>query len=188
MLKRTVTYTDFNDVERTEDLYFNLSRTEAMDFLDLEPRIKAWQEKVGSTPRELSNAEVLEMLAILKEVVAQTYGVRSEDGKKFSKSPEIFRDFKDSAAYDELLWGLMTDPAIAAEFIIGLTPKGLPELSEAQLPPTDDAEVTTGGELNATQMEVPAWIREDREPTRAEMQKMSKEELQEAFRLRASRK
>ena len=28
MLKETITYIDFNDQERTEDFYFNLTRTE----------------------------------------------------------------------------------------------------------------------------------------------------------------
>ena len=28
MLKETITYIDFNDLERTEDFYFNLTRTE----------------------------------------------------------------------------------------------------------------------------------------------------------------
>ena len=31
MLKKTVTYTDYNGVERTEDFYFNLTRSELME-------------------------------------------------------------------------------------------------------------------------------------------------------------
>ena len=31
MLKRTITYTDYNGVERTEDFYFNLTRAELME-------------------------------------------------------------------------------------------------------------------------------------------------------------
>ena len=31
MLKKTITYTDYNGVERTEDFYFNLTRAELME-------------------------------------------------------------------------------------------------------------------------------------------------------------
>ena len=31
MLKKTITYTDYNDVERTEDFYFNITKAEAME-------------------------------------------------------------------------------------------------------------------------------------------------------------
>lgn len=31
MLKKTITYNDYNGVERTEDLYFNLSEAELME-------------------------------------------------------------------------------------------------------------------------------------------------------------
>ena len=31
MLKKTITYKDYNDVERTEDFYFNLSKAEIME-------------------------------------------------------------------------------------------------------------------------------------------------------------
>lgn len=31
MLKKTITYTDCNDVERTEDFYFNLSKAEVIE-------------------------------------------------------------------------------------------------------------------------------------------------------------
>ena len=31
MLKKTITYTDYNQVERTEDFYFNLTKAEVME-------------------------------------------------------------------------------------------------------------------------------------------------------------
>ena len=31
MLKKTITYTDYNGVERTEDFYFNLTKAELME-------------------------------------------------------------------------------------------------------------------------------------------------------------
>ena len=31
MLKKTIKYTDYNGVERTEDFYFNLSKAEIME-------------------------------------------------------------------------------------------------------------------------------------------------------------
>ena len=39
MIKKTVTYTDYNGVERTESFYFNLSKAEVME------KINALKEK-----------------------------------------------------------------------------------------------------------------------------------------------
>ena len=75
MLKKTITYTDYDGNERTEDFYFNISKAE---LTELQYSVKgglknilgkAVQEKDGPTIMQLS-----------KEIVLKAYGVKSNDG------------------------------------------------------------------------------------------------------------
>ena len=44
MLKKTITYTDYNGSERTEDFYFNLSKAEIME---MELSSQRWRNPTG---------------------------------------------------------------------------------------------------------------------------------------------
>ena len=43
MLKKTITYTDYNGVERTEDFYFNLTRAELMEMHSSSSAFLPWR-------------------------------------------------------------------------------------------------------------------------------------------------
>lgn len=183
MLKQTVKYTDFNDREVEEVLYFNLNKTEMVDFLPMLPRLERMAAAIQGNDRELTNAEIKEMLDIIKSFVAASYGERSEDGKYFRKSPEIFADFKASAAYDAFLFSLFEDVNKGNKFLEQIMPKDLAQAA-AQEATRGIETIVTGGELNATTADVPAWIREERRPTAKELETMSQDQLREAFRSR----
>lgn len=190
MLKQTVTYTDYNDEQQTEDLYFNLTKTEvAENLFDLLPRIEAFAKATDGPLRELSNDEVKEMLDIVKVLIKASYGERSPDGKYFRKSEQIYTDFTQSAVYDKFVFDMFEDVEKANNFMIGIMPKDLRESEEVQAAVNGRPvqTVKTGGELNAVQEEVPAYIRENREPTQQELAAMSPKELQEAFRRKVAR-
>lgn len=189
MLKETVTYTDFNGYEQTEDLYFNLSRTEMVDMLDIRPRIETWRAKV-SGEGDMSDTNIREMLDLLKILVKNAYGERSEDGKHFRKSPEIYADFEQSAVYDSFIFSMFATPERLSNFMIGILPQSLldtPEMVEAQkeaaavLAPLPEAEV------QADEVPIPAWIQEDRDPTDAEVKNMGPAELRLAFQRKQRR-
>lgn len=184
MLKQTVKYKDFNDVDQEETLYFNLTRTEMMDLLGLQDRLRSWLDRVQGPQRDLSTTEILDMVDVIKLLIEKAYGERSEDGKQFRKSPDIFENFKQSAAYDAFVFGLFEQPEQAVGFMIGILPQSLvensPELAEARKM-VQGTPVTETVSLDATEKEVPAWIREDRDPTRAEIDRMSQDELRLAF-------
>ena len=187
MLKQTISYTDYNDQPKTVDLYFNLTKIEATDLFDLLPKMQHFVDITQGAQRDLTMEETKGMLEIIKALIQLSYGKRSDDGELFEKTPEIFNNFKSSAAYDEFVFGLFEDVEVLNNFVAGVMPRGLIEKAEALTNvdlPNGDVEV--GGELNATVKEVPAYIREDRNPTQKELSAMSNEELQEAFRRKIS--
>ena len=118
MLKKTITYTDYDGNERTEDFYFNISKAE---LTELQYSVKgglknilekAVQEKDGPTIMQLS-----------KEIVLKAYGVKSNDGRRFMKSEEITKEFAETEAYVNLFMELATDEKAAIAFAEGVMPK-----------------------------------------------------------------
>jgi len=121
MLKQTITYTDFNGTPRTEDLYFNLTEFELVEIQsDSEKGIQADLQDA------IRDKDLRRLLAFIKMLVNKAYGIKSEDGKHFEKSPEILQRFQNSALYSDLLLNLFEDEGTRAEkFITGLMPKEL---------------------------------------------------------------
>lgn len=117
MLKKTITYTDFNDTERTEDFYFNLSKAEIME-MEL--------STAGGFAEMLQNIVKAQdgptIMKIFKEIVLKAYGVKSPDGKRFIKSEELSTEFSQTEAYSVLFMELATDADAAGAFINGIIP------------------------------------------------------------------
>lgn len=117
MLKKTITYTDYNGTERTEDFYFNLSKAEIMEMemgtsgglAEMIQRIVAAQDAPA-------------IIKIFKDLVLKAYGEKSADGKKFIKSEELSIGFSQTEAYSILFMELATDADAAAKFVNGIVP------------------------------------------------------------------
>jgi hypothetical protein len=121
MLKKTTTYTDFMGNERTEDHYFNLSKSE-LTKLSLSVN--------GGLDQMLENMiKEQDQAALMKwfdKIILMSYGRRSLDGKRFEKSEEISREFSQTGAYDQIFMELVTGGAEkVAEFIKGVFPADL---------------------------------------------------------------
>lgn len=123
MVKKTVKYVDFNNVEREEDLYFNLSLTEAIEMETKDPDGSFGKKLEGL----INNGDVAAMLEVIEWVIQKTYGVRTEDGRSFVKNEEQLNLFKQSAAYQQFYIDLLDDPDEAVKFINALVPKNLPK-------------------------------------------------------------
>lgn len=117
MLKKTIKYTDYNGVERTEDFYFNLSNAEIMEmelgtkggFAEMINKVVAAQD----TPT---------IVKIFKELVLKAYGEKDADGKHFIKSKELSTAFSQTEAYSILFMELATDADAASKFVNGIVP------------------------------------------------------------------
>lgn len=117
MLTKTITYTDYNNVERTEKFYFNLSKAELME-MEL--------GTAGGYTEMLQNIinaqDEPTLIKIFKDLVLKAYGRKSPDGRRFEKSEELSTEFAQTEAYSNLFMELATNAEKAAEFINGIIP------------------------------------------------------------------
>lgn len=135
MLKETITYEDFDGTSVTEDLYFNLTKTEMMDYTSLEKDFEDAEKKIKASiaagTNELTVDEIKMILDIVKKLLEISYGERSTtpEGKiKFAKRDgQAFKDWKDTAGYDAFLWWLFEDESRAIRFMISIMPKDVRE-------------------------------------------------------------
>lgn len=125
MLKQTVTYENFDGQQVTEDLYFNITKTELADQIDKADEIASLQTMLSGPARELSVSEVKRILEVVKWLLKLSYGVRSDDGKRFIKGEHIWTEFTQTAAYDAFLFSLFSQPEKAVQFMVGVVPSDL---------------------------------------------------------------
>lgn len=122
MLKRTITYTDYNGVQRTEDFYFNLSKAEVVEMeLTTEGGIAEYIEKIIKAKSQV------ELVKLFKKLLLMSYGEKSDDGRRFIKSEELSKAFSETEAYTQLFMEFAQDDEKAAEFINGVIPELTPE-------------------------------------------------------------
>lgn len=121
MLKKTMTYTDYNGVERTEDFYFNLSKAEVMEM-----EMSTSGGLAEMITRIVAAQDAPAIIKIFKELVLKAYGEKSPDGKHFLKEDKDGRPlsdgFKQTEAYSQLFMELATDADAAAAFVNAIVP------------------------------------------------------------------
>ena len=122
MYKKTITYTDYNDVEQTEDFYFNLNKAELMQI-----QLKNNGTLQAKLERLMNTRETSEIAQIFQDIIDMSYGVKSDDGKRFIKNQEVLDAFKQTEAYSELYVELTTNTDAAVEFITGIIPAKIAE-------------------------------------------------------------
>lgn len=127
MLKKTITYTDYNGVERTEDFYFNLTKTECMKM-----QVGTAGGYAEKLEKIIQSNDVPELINIFEELVLKAYGEKSDDGKHFRKSPELSKAFTETEAYSELFFEMTRDANAIADFITGILPE-LPDDVKVQV-------------------------------------------------------
>lgn len=157
MLKKTITYVDFNDEEVTEDFYFHLSKAELVE-LEL-----SFQGGLTEQLKRIMDAnDGKAIIAEFKNIILSSYGQRSSDGKRFVKTQALREEFESTEAYSTIFMELVTDAAAAAAFVQGIIPADLAE---------EAAKVVAGP------VAVPDPSPEPRTLTQAELVAMPKEEL-----------
>ena len=124
----TIEYEDFNGNAQKQEVFFNLSKMEA---LELEAAYPNGYSEMLSEVAEREN--MIEILNAFKDIVKLAYGIKSEDGKRFIKSEEAFKEFEESPVYDEFMMKLMTEEDYALDFILGTLPNNEALTKEAVL-------------------------------------------------------
>ena len=117
MLKKTITYEDFNGVERTEDYYFHLTKAE---IAEMEMSQNGGYSEV--LKRIVAAKDAPSIIKQFKDLVLRAYGIKSDDGRRFIKNDEIREAFSQTEAYSIIFMELATDDKAAAAFVNGIFP------------------------------------------------------------------
>lgn len=120
MLKKTITYKDYNGNERTEDFYFNLNKAELMEM-----EMSTAGGLAETVDRIIKAQDAPTIIKIFKKLLLDSYGERSLDGKRFIKNDELKEAFSQTEAYSELFMELSTNAEAASEFVNGIIPSDL---------------------------------------------------------------
>lgn len=131
MHRHPVTYTDFNDNQKSKELYFNLSEAELTklqkDYLH-EGGIQAVMN------RAVASGDTAQLLDFFELLVRRSYGIKSADGEIFDKSEKIWNDFENSAFYSDLYMSFFQDEGrVGQAFIRAVMPADLINKAEANV-------------------------------------------------------
>lgn len=125
MLKKTITYVDYNGQERKEDFYFNLTKAELMEMEA--GTAGGWSEMMKGI---IAAQDTPTLIAIFKDLILKAYGEKSADGKRFMKvanGVKLAEAFSQTEAYSELFMELATNADAASNFVMGIIPAELAE-------------------------------------------------------------
>lgn len=124
-----IKYTDFDGNEREEEVRLNLSKNECRE-LELK------YEDEGGLFKHLKNIirrkndgemAIKPMYDFLKEVIELSYGIKSDDGKRFIKRDKqgykLSYEFIDSACFDALMEKILSEDTDMEKFISAIFPK-----------------------------------------------------------------
>lgn len=138
MLKKIITYTDYNGVERTEPFYFNLSKAELMEMeLGVTGGMTEMLDKI------IAAKDAPSLMKTFKEMIMKSYGIKSDDGKRLIKSEELSIAFTQTEAYSVLFMELITDDKAAADFVNGIIPNEIQAEVAAQTENKDEVVTQT---------------------------------------------
>lgn len=120
MIKKTVTYKDFDGNERTEDFYFHLTEQELTEWeLSIDGGLS------GVLKRITKSTDTRKIMEIFKELLTRAYGVKTPDGRGFIKNQEVLDNFTCTQAFSDLYMELATNDKAASEFVNGVIPEHL---------------------------------------------------------------
>ena len=117
MLKKSITYMDYNGNELTEDFYFNLSKAEITEM-----ELGTSGGLVEMINKIVAAQDAPSIIKVFKDLILKAYGEKSSDGKRFIKSNELSTAFSQTEAYSNLFMELATDADEAAKFVNGIIP------------------------------------------------------------------
>ena len=120
MLKKTITYTDYDGTERNEDFWLNLSKTE---LAKLDAELPGGV--LGVLRKIIDKKDRKALVDFIETLILRSYGEKTLDGKRFVKTPEMAEEFMQTPAYDELFMSILSDTDSQTSFINGVIPQSM---------------------------------------------------------------
>ena len=136
MLKKKITYTDYNGMERTDNFYFNMTEREIVMLL-----ARLGVEDLKEYANKLAESgDLKSMFSFVDDIILSSVGAKSEDGKRFVKTQKIRDDFEQSEAYNVMFMDFLQNPSSASSFASAIVAKAKakPSLADAAKPTVAD--------------------------------------------------
>jgi hypothetical protein len=129
MIKKTMTYKDYDGNQRTEDFWFNLTKAEVAKL------------EFGTTggitkmiERIVQEQDAKRILEVFEDLICRSYGKKSPDGKRFVKTKEQTDEFLQTEAYSDLFIEFMNNPDEFSQFFDGVLNFDTAVVAEASAP------------------------------------------------------
>ena len=122
MLKKTITYTDYNGNEKTMECHFHLSKKDLMEMeFSTEGGMKNAVEQI------VEKEDVKGLADLIKEIILNSYGELTEDDRfiKVKDGKRLSDDFEQTEAFSELYFELNTNENSLVDFVNGIIPANL---------------------------------------------------------------
>lgn len=116
MIKKTISYVDFNGTKRDDEYYFHLSVPEATRFAARFGE-DGWEAGIKKI---VESRDLTEVLDLFEDIILTSYGQKSQDGRTFVKSKEMRESFSNSEAYAQLFEELVTSEDAMTKFAEGI--------------------------------------------------------------------
>lgn len=175
MLKKSITYEDYNEETQTEDFYFNFTK---LELIELEVKFEGGLE--GHLKKIMETENGKDAYYLFKDIVLAAYGTKSEDGKRFIKSDKLREEFESSPALSELIISFLENPKEGARFLEDCLPaKLVAAAKQAAADKSDQPELP----LATPAPSYPVLVEDAKEPglTQKQLTEMSREELIEMY-------
>ena len=129
MYVKEIEYTDFNGVTRKEKFYFNLTKAEILDMeLGKTGGLTEYIQKI------LEAQDTPAIMSLFKSLLLKSYGVKSDDGRRFVKNDQVRSEFEQTQAFSDLYMMLALDDNEASKFVNAIVPDDMkvPDEQKAQ--------------------------------------------------------
>ena len=136
MFTQPITFELFDGTTVTENFYFNMSKSECIDidlkydeFGGLLGYLKQLVQKPDGEMIPVDELPRKEMINFITSIIDASYGRKSADNRRFIKSEDDLKEFKETDAYSVLRFGLLSGDISLDSFVKGV----LPQLSEEEM-------------------------------------------------------
>lgn len=182
MLKKTISYEDFDGNQHTEDFYFHLNEAELTE-LELTGEGNSLSAQLVKIAASSDGQEIIDTF---KKIITMSYGERRDGGfyKEDDAGRPLYRKFVALGAYSHLFMELATDADAAAEFVNGIVPS---KLAKKMAEDTNELAQTAPAAQNAEAAIIqPETNKEltDEELLKLDPTKMTPAQLQRAYILK----
>lgn len=117
MIKKLVTYTDYDGNKVTDTLYFHINKFE---WLELETYTKGGLIENLAHALESNNAK--KTIDLLKKIILRAYGEKDPETGLFEKDDDRAIRFSRTEAFSELFYDLAYNEESSKMFFLGLIP------------------------------------------------------------------